>query len=301
MDSITGARPLRSLLFVPGNKEDWMRKAPASGADALIFDLEDAVPPDQRPQARAIVRRMIEELGSRGQVIFVRINDMTTGEAGNDLEAVVCPQLHGIILPKVSGPDDVIAVSALLDHFERRSGVPHGQILVDPLLETALGEKYAFEVGKASPRVEYMGTIAAKDGDGARALGYEWTPEGTETLGLRQRGLLEARAAGMRYPLSGLWTTVGELEGLRKFAVQTRQIGYTGMMCIHPSHVPVINEVFSPTPEQIARWQEIVAGLKEAERQGTMAIRHRGVMVDIAHGKYAQERLEFARRLGLMR
>jgi citrate lyase subunit beta/citryl-CoA lyase len=292
--------PLRSLLFVPGNKEAWMRKASGYGPDALIFDLEDAVPAGHRAMARGIVREVLRDLGGVRPALFVRVNGLETGETGDDLEAVVCPELHGVLLPKVAGPSDLIGVGALLDHFERRGGVPVGRTRVMPLLETATSVRLAYEIGTASPRVAYLGYGAAKDGDGTRSIGYEWTPEGTETLYLRSRILADARAAGVRYPVSGLWTLVPDLDGLRAFARQTRQIGYTGMLCIHPSHVPVINEVFSPTAAEIADWRAVIARLEAAERSGTTAIQHEGHLIDTAMVKTARERLAAAARLGLV-
>ncbi len=277
-----------------------MRKAPQYGADALIFDLEDAVPEAHRTEARRLVREVTRELGGQGQTIFARTNGVDTGQTGDDLEAVVCPELHGVLVPKVAGPEDVIAVSALLDHFERRQGVPQGHTLINPLLETAEAVRLAYDVGKASPRVAYLGYGTAKDGDGARSIGYSWTQGGLETLHLRSRVLADARAAGIEHPVSGLWPAVGELAGLRAFAQQTRDLGYTGMMCIHPSHVPVINEVFSPSRQQIDEWTDIVQRLAEAEAKGTTAIQHSGFLVDTAMVKVALERLEMARRLGLV-
>ncbi len=294
------AKPLRSLLFVPANKEDWMRKAPRFKADALIFDLEDAVPAASRPEARKIVRQVTEELGAQGQTIFVRVNGMDTGETGDDIEAVVCKELHGIFLPKVRGPEDVVGASALLDHFERKNGVPVGHTFIDPLLETARAANMVSAIASASPRVAYLGGGTAKDGDGARAIGYEWTPQGLETLFARSRTLSEARAAGVPFPISGLWTPIEDLEGLRAFAIQTRQLGYHGMMAIYPGHIATINEVFSPSPEDIVHWKRVISSMAEAEAAGTTAIRGEdGHLIDTAHVKTAQDRLELARRWGL--
>ena len=114
------AKPLRSVLFVPGNKEDWIRKAPKYGADALILDLEDSVPPQEKDAAREIVGRMIEEIGSI-QTLFVRVNPLETGMTGFDLEAITSKDLYGITLPKVQCPADVVEVDVLLRFFERKA------------------------------------------------------------------------------------------------------------------------------------------------------------------------------------
>lgn len=295
------AKPLRSLLFVPGNKEDWMRKAPRYGADALIFDLEDSVPAAHRPQARKMVRRVIEELGDQGQTIFVRVSSLDTGETGEDLEAVVCKQLYGIFLPKVFGPKDVVAADALLSFFEKRQGVPVGHTLINPLLETAEAHWQAHEIAKASPRVAHMGGGTAKDADAARALGYEWTPEGMETYPLRAMMLMAVRAAGVPYPVSGLWVDIHDNEGLRAYAVQTRRLGYQGLQAIYPGQIPIINEVFSPRPEDIAHWKKVLDVMAKAEADGTTAVALDGKMIDTAHVKHARVHLAYARKLGLVR
>ena len=133
------AKPLRSVLFVPGNKEDWMRKAPQYGPDALILDLEDSVPDSSKSEARLLVRKMAEELGSAGVNLFVRVNRLETGLTGLDLEAVTCPHIYGILLPKVESPSDVVEVDHLLSFFEKKAGMDSNQIRIDPALETAKG------------------------------------------------------------------------------------------------------------------------------------------------------------------
>ena len=292
-------QPLRTILFVPGNKEDWMRKAVKYGADALVFDLEDAVPEAHRPQAREMVRRVTEELAAQGYTIFVRVNGIDTFETGDDLEAAVCEGLHGIFLPKTRGPEDIVAAATLLEHFEHRAGLPVGRTLINPLLETAQSIRLAYEIGTTSPRVAYMGYGSAKDGDGARAIGYTWTPEGAESLHIRGSVLVDARAANVVYPITGLWPHVGEHDGLRAMAVESKNLGYDGMMCIHPSHVPIINEVFSPTGEEIEEWKGVIAALAEAEAAGTTAIQRDGFLIDTAMVRVAKERLEHAKKLGL--
>ena len=172
------AKPIRSELFVPGNKEDWMRKAPKYGADALILDLEDSVPPENKSEARTLVRKMVEELGEAGQTLVVRVNRLETGLTGEDLEAVAGPHLYCVMLPKVQGPADVVEVDNLLTHFERSQGMAIGQILIDPSLETAQGIRQAYEIATASPRVAHMGAGGGKGGDTARSIGYQWTRKG---------------------------------------------------------------------------------------------------------------------------
>ncbi|HEX2174124.1 MAG TPA: CoA ester lyase [Dehalococcoidia bacterium] len=292
------AKPLRSKLFVPGNKDAWLRKAPKYGADALIFDLEDSVPEPDRPMARQLVRSALADLGAQGQILLVRVNALDTGQTFDDFEAIVGPGLHGILLPKVSGPRDIIAVDTALTWFERRAGLSEGIVVIEPLLEMASGMREAYEIASASPRVAYLGAGTAKGADVARALGYEWTPEGLETLFVRSKVLLDARAANVPYPMTGLWTDLHDLEGLRRFCLQSRQLGYVGMNAIYPGHIPTINEVFSPSEDEIAYWRELIVLLEEAERNGTTAITFRGEMVDTAMVKTGRDRLALAESLG---
>jgi citrate lyase subunit beta/citryl-CoA lyase len=122
----------------------------------------------------------------------------------------------------------------------------------------------------------------AEHADIARAVGYEWTPEGLETLYLRSRVLLACREAGI-HPLTGLWEDLANLDGLRDFARRGRQLGFRGMIAIHPSHVPVINDTFSPSAEDRAFYQGLVEAYEAAERTGEGAVRYRGLHIDRAH------------------
>ena len=293
------ARPLRSVLFVPGNKEDWMRKAPKYGADALILDLEDAVPPAEKADARTSVRKIIGELGSDGPALFVRVNPLETGMTGDDLEAVTAPGLYGILLPKVEGPKDVEEVDILMKFFERRAGMEIGGVFIDPGLETAQGIRSAYEVAIASDRVAHMGGSAGKGGDTARSIGFQWTPEGMESLFIRSKVLLDSRAADIQYPVTGGWFDIHDLDGLRNHAIQSKQLGYVGMNLIHPSHVPVVNEVFTPTEEEIARWKGLVEAMEQQRKSGGAAVTYGGDMVDIAHEQTARAMLQMAERLGV--
>ncbi|MGH7932328.1 MAG: HpcH/HpaI aldolase/citrate lyase family protein [Candidatus Binataceae bacterium] len=294
------AKPIRSALFVPGNREDRMQKAPRFGADALILDLEDAVALPDKPRARGTVRKMLEELGKAGQTLFVRVNDLESGLAGEDLEAVVCPELYAVMLPKVTGPDDVKAVDTLVSFFERKQGMEPGSVLIDPVLETAQGLRQAYEIAIASPRVAHLGGLTGKDGDIARAIGFQWTPEGHEAFFYISKVLLDARAANVPYPMGGRgWWDIKDLDGLRAETIRTRQFGYTGMILIHPSHVPIVNEVFTPSKQEIAHWKELIAAVEQCEREGRSVVIYNGMMVDTAHVKVARDLLQWAAELGV--
>ena len=292
-------RPLRTSMYVPGNKEDWMRKAPKYVSDALILDLEDSVPVPNKAEARGLVRKMLEELGGEKPTLTVRVNRLETGLTSGDLEAVTCPQLYCVLLPKVESPADVVEVDNLLSHFERKVGMEVGSIYIDPGMETATSIRLSFEIASASPRVAHMGGSGGKGGDTARSIGFEWTPEGLETLYLKSKVLIDVRSAGVPYPMSGGWMDIHNLDGLRNLAIQLKQLGYTGMHLIHPSHVPVVNEVFSPSPEDVKHYKGLIAAMEDMRATGAAAVTFDGDMVDIAHEETARKMLAIAKEMGV--
>jgi citrate lyase subunit beta / citryl-CoA lyase len=294
------AKPVRSALFVPGNREDRMQKAPRFGADALILDLEDAVALPDKSKARPLVRKMVEELGKAGQTVFVRVNDFETGLTWADLDAIVCPELYCVMLPKVTGPEDVRRTDVVLEFLERKNGMEPGSVLIDPVLETAQGMRQAYEVALASNRVAHLGGLTGKDGDIARAIGFRWTNEGHEAFYYISKVLLDARAANVPYPMGGRgWWDIQDLAGLRVEAERTRNFGYSGMLLIHPSHVAIVNEVFTPKREEISHWKELIAAVEQCEREGRSVVTFNGMMVDTAHVKLARDMLEWASALGV--
>jgi citrate lyase subunit beta/citryl-CoA lyase len=187
-----------------------------------------------------------------------------------------------------------------LTNFEKKGGTEVGTVLIKPGLETAQGIRLAYEVATASPRIAHMGGGTGKDGDVARAIGFQWTDEGFEGLYILAKVLLDVRAANVPYPMGGRgWWDIRDLKGLRAEAIRTRQIGYTGMTLIHPYHVPVVNEVFTPTKEEIAHFKGVIAAMEEGEKHGKAAVTYGGVMVDIAHLKQARDMLQWAKELGV--
>lgn len=289
--------PLRSMLFVPGNRTEWLGKAAAAGADAAILDLEDAVPARERPAARARVAEAVARRAARsgetaGTALFVRVNPLEGWDAAEELRAVARPGLAGIVLPKVRSERDVRFADRLLTWCEEERGLPIGTIALVPLLETALALRSAYEIGSAAGRVAYLGALTGEGGDVEQAVGYRWSAEGTETLALRSRVLLDVRASGAPHPVAGLWTDLRDLDGLRHFAEQNRSLGYTGMVAVHPAHVPVINDVFSPGPAELDRCERLVAAVRRAQAEGRGAVRFEGRMVDEAMAATAQRTLE---------
>lgn len=286
--------PYRSILFVPGHKPGWTDKALSAGADCIVLDLEDSVPADLKESARQTVAESIRAVRDRDDRVglFVRVNPLDTRLTGGDLEAVVVPGLTGIFAPKISAATDVLRYDALLDHFEERNGLSGLEYIVPVEMIGAI--QYAREIAVASPRVGAMIGPTAEHADIARAVGYRWTPDGEETLYLRSRILLACREAGI-HPLTGLWERLDDLAGLKAFAEKGRQLGFRGMVAIHPSHVATVNEAFSASPEDVEFHEGLVRAYEEAAAAGHGAVRYRGVHIDKAHADTALEWLGHAR------
>jgi citrate lyase subunit beta / citryl-CoA lyase len=279
-------RPYRSILFVPGHKPSWVSKAVKAGPDAIVLDLEDSVPFAEKSAARGLVAGAVKDAGID---VFVRPNALSTRLLGADLEAVVVDGLTGLFLPKIERATDVLQVDALVDHFETRNGVTGLEYILP--IETVKAIQNCREIALASPRVGAMIGPTAEHADIAREVGFEWTPEGLETLYLRSRVLLACREAGL-HALTGLWEDLANLDGLAEFAKAGRRLGFRGMIAIHPSHVPVINDAFTPSAEEIAFYRGLVEAYEEGAKRGEGAVRYGRVHIDKAHYDKARQFLE---------
>jgi citrate lyase subunit beta/citryl-CoA lyase len=288
-------KPIRSFLFVPGNKAGWIDKSVNSKADALILDLEDSVPPVQKVEAREIVRSKLAFLAEQKQRTWVRINRSPHLYDFEDIQAVVGPHVEGIVISKPMGPEDIDTVSAMLSEAEYRKGVAVGGTRVVPLLETARALQFAYEIALRE-RVPAIVGATAKNADVARALDTVWSAEGRETLFLKSRVVMAARAAG-KLPIGGVWQQVHDLQGQRAAAVLDRALGMSGELVLHPSNVAAANEVYSPSPEQVAFYEGMIAALEKAQKEGRASTIYDGEHIDIAHVKTAREIIALARTL----
>lgn len=312
MTEAAETRPLRTVLFAAGDDESEVSAALGSGADSIVIDLEEPRTPcteDVREQARRLTRQRLDSVqpGPGVPLIFSRVQPPSTGQTLKDLRAVMGPSLFGILLPKVQGPADVHGAAALLSCVEGDLGLPLGSTTIYPILETAQAIRQAYEIATASPRVRYMGGAVSRFGDIHQAVGFRWSAEGTETLFLRSKALIDARAAGIRYPISGMWGgDVDDVDGLRRWATHLRDLGYYGMMISNPEHVPLVHEVFSPTAEELAYWSDLDRLATEAEQKGGGRIVYgdanqgEGHVVHIAHVGSARQNLAWARGLGVI-
>ncbi|MBF9032646.1 CoA ester lyase [Rhodobacterales bacterium HKCCE2091] len=284
-------KPTRSMLFVPGHRQGWAEKAVAAGTDAVILDLEDSVPQDMKSGTRHIVAETIAELAkaSPDVGVYVRLNALESGMTGDDLEAVAVAGLTGVLPPKTYGATDIVRVDALIDHFERRNGVAPGTIEIVIPLETAQGYGACESMLAASPRCATLFAGTARDADVSRSIGFEFTPEGQETLYLRSRAVLAVRAAGKDFPLVGLWQDLKDDDGAWEFARSNKRLGFRGMVAIHPRHVAIANEVFMPTEGEVAFYQGMIDAFEAGLKEGLAAVAYEGMHIDLAHVKTAKE------------
>jgi citrate lyase subunit beta/citryl-CoA lyase len=297
-----GGKRYRSILFVPAHKLDWILKAPKYGADALMIDLEDAVPIDQKPKGRTNTAEAIRQLktGSFGR--FVRVNGWRTGQLLRDLEAIVIGGLDGIALPKTEGPEDVAALDLVLSELELERDLPPGQIEIVPLNESAHSMWLAHEVCKASSRVRRaLGVVmAVPNGDVARAINFRVSEDGREWAPFGALSALAARASGVTHILGGMTEQIGNLDLVRRIAEDSKNQGADGAFVIHPSHIPILNEVYLPSTEDIQHAREVLEAMAEAINRGDAATQLNGAMIDYAHVRSAMDVVKMAESFGIV-
>ncbi|HLG85876.1 MAG TPA: aldolase/citrate lyase family protein [Alphaproteobacteria bacterium] len=304
------ARPLRTVLFCAGSEEADIVAGWNSGADSIVIDLEEPCTPISeaiRENARALVKSFLAKAqpGPGKPLIFVRVQPVSTGQTLKDLRAVIGEKLAGVLVPKIESPADVHGVDALLNCLEAEQGIAMGHTMIYPILETAQALRLAYEIGTASPRVSYMGGAISRFGDIHQAIGFRCTPDARETLFLRSKVLIDAKAAGIKYPISGMWT--GRLDdeaGLRAWCTELRNLGYYGMMIGNPRLIPVVHECFSPSAEELAYWKRLDRLQAEAERTGSRVVdgdvnQGEAHIVHPAHVGSARKNLAWAKELGL--
>ena len=281
---------LRSMLFTPGNNLRMIYKAGTLGADAVILDLEDAVPMTEKETARIFVRDSIEQVAASGAQVFVRTNAFTTGLAEEDLNWTVQARLGGVVLPKVESRDEVLEAERLITALEKERGLEPGSLVMVPTLESARGVVSVYEIATASKRIAALAFGAL---DFTRDMGTTVSREGTELFYARSRIAIVARAAGIQ-AIDTPWIDIADQEGLIQEAKTARQLGFRGKLLIHPSQIEPVNRVFSPSEGEIEYARKVVKAFKEAEARGLGAISLEGKMIDIANFRQAEELIAWA-------
>ena len=290
--------PLRTLLFAPGNRPRMLQKVGQCGADAVILDLEDAVPISEKEATRQAVREAVGAIDTCP--VYVRINPLVAttgfsqpiGEA--DLAAVVRPGLAGIILPKVESPDDLRRTDTLLQGLETQHGLAPGSVDVIPIIETALAVQRAYDIAASGTCVK---RLAFGAGDFTRDIGVAWSRREIESQYARSALVVASRAAGLEPPLDTVWVDLRDQRGLTHSARTAKQLGFQGKMAIHPSQVEPINTVFSPSAAEIAFAARVVDAFTQAEADGLASIQLDGQFIDYPIVESAQRVLAMAKAL----
>lgn len=282
---------IRSFLFIPADNEKKLGKADATGADAIILDLEDSVAPPNKPAARKLAADFLSARprAERGYQIWVRINPLDTDLALADLAAVVASAPDGIMLPKPEGPTDVLQLSHYLDALEVQAGLELGSIGIVPVASETPGA--VFKLGDyRDAGLARLTAITWGAEDLSAALGAstnldasgEWAPAYKLA---RSLSLLASHAAGVQ-AIDTLYVDFRNEQGLRESCRASRSEGFTGRLAIHPAQVATINECFSPSSEEIAHAQRVLAAFAANPDAGTVGLD--GKMIDIPHLKQAK-------------
>ncbi len=286
---------IRSFLFVPGNRIDRIEKAFASEADGVIIDLEDAVAPSEKEPVRKEVGILLEKASRKN--IFLRVNGVKTPFFMEDLETAARASVQGIVIPKSDDPGALQKADQRLGELERQRSLARGQVRLIPQLESALGLWKAQEIGASTARV--LG-LAFGAGDLTLDLGAKLTKTGEELFFARSFLVLASRLAGIHAIDAPFMLDVKDVEGLAAEARRSRQLGFRAKFCIHPSQVGPVNEIFSPTSEEMDRARKIIEAYDQAASKGEGAIALEGEFIDPPVYERAKQILEAAKKYGLL-
>ena len=267
----------RSMLYVPATSEKFIEKAHERGADAIKIDLEDAVALAEKPRARTLVRSAAKTVARGGADVLVRIN-RPLRMAVDDLEASVWPEVHGLVLPKVESADHIGFLAEIITELEEERERQRGHIKLMALIETPRGYSNVRDIAHSSER---LSAIALGQEDFSAEMGMV-EPEGMSLLSYYQTVQVAAREAGILpigYP--GSIAEFTDLELFKSNALIARKLGFDGGACIHPKQVPILNEAFTPTDDEIDRSERMVAAYDAAMAAGDGAVAFEGKMIDV--------------------
>jgi citrate lyase subunit beta/citryl-CoA lyase len=286
---------MRTLLFVPAQRESMVEKARQVPADVICLDLEDAVPPAEKPAARARLRASIEALQAAGKTVHVRVNHLDTGLTKDDLAAAVGPGLSGLLFPKAKGAAQIRELDVQIREQELHNGVKPGTVALIPMIESARAVLRCEEIALASTRIA---GLALGGEDYAADLGVARTPAANE-LEYARRVIVHCAVVYGLQPLDGIYTTLHDEPGLVADARYVRSIGMKGKYVIHPEQVEPVNQVFSPTAAELDVARKIVSAYDEAMGRGLGVIDVDGQMVDVPVANRARDLLAYAEAIGL--
>lgn len=265
----------RSLLYVPVTSERFVAKAHLRGADAIILELEDAVAPSEKGRARELIPAAAKAVSQGGADVLVRVN-RPWRLAVRDVELAIGPDVRALVLPKVDSAEHVLALAEVAESVEQERGLPVGHTLFFARVEGPKGLLNAAAIAAAHPRVVAIGLGSS---DYTISTGMDAGGAGNAMASFVV--VNAAKAAGIAaIGLTGAIVGYGDLDAFRRLAEESRAMGLRGAPCVHPSQVPILNDVFSPSAEELERARRIVAAYEQALAAGEGSITVDGEFVD---------------------
>jgi len=272
--STTRDRNRFSRLYLPGNSPALMINAGVHHPDGIILDLEDAVAPEKKFEARFLVRNALRSVDFYGAERMVRINQ---GERGlEDLEYLVPHNVNLILLPKCEYPEQIHAVNKKIEELVHRTSFIVHPVWIMPIIESALGVVNAYSIASSADNVV---SLAIGLEDYTADLGTKRTTEGTESFFARSTVVNAARAAGIQ-PIDSVFSDIADIEALRQNVLRSKALGFDGMGCIHPRQIRVIHDNFAPTSDEVEKAKKIVFAFHEAEKKGLGVVALGNKMID---------------------
>lgn len=287
----------RTLLFIPGNNERFVKKSFSLNSDILCYDLEDSVPLNEKALARRLIRTKCREglIGNRESSIFVRVNSIGSGLVKTDLSEVIQAGVDGIVLPKINDAVELLQVTQIIEQLERERKLDPRRIALIPSIETARGVVNTYSIARADERVvalvfgvfDFLHDMDIEDITDANSYSYA-----------RSKIAIDAKAAGIS-SLDGIWQDVYDIQGLISDATAAKRLGFSGKTLIHPSHIKPVREVFLPTPTQVEWAKKVIDALRQSMEGGTGAgaVKLDGKMIDAVHYKQAKSVLDMTEHL----
>lgn len=285
----------RTMMFVPGSNPSMLKEAYIYGADSLMFDLEDAVAITEKDSARFLVYNAIKTIDYGNTEVVVRINGLDTAFGRDDIEAVVRAGVDVIRLPKTERKEDILEVEAVIEEVERKIGREIGSTKMMAAIESPIGVINAYEIASASKRLI---AIALGAEDYVTNMKTKRYANGLELLGARTQIIIAARAAGI-YAIDTVYTDVDNEEGFKNEVELIKQLGFDGKSVINPRQIPMVNEIYTPSEEEIRKSINVIKAAKEAEERGLGVISLNGKMIDKPIVDRADRVLQLASAVGL--
>jgi citrate lyase subunit beta / citryl-CoA lyase len=288
----------RSLLFVPGSEPRRLARARETGADTLLFDLEDGVAPGAKAEARALVAETLRTGGFGNAEPAVRVNGLATPHCEADLDAVVAAGARAVMIPKAERADDLRHVAYMLGHRERAAGLgPDRAVRILALIETAAGVANALAIAAATPRLD---ALCFGHADLARDMQLADADAAHGILHHARCTIAIAARANRLPPIDSVCLAVNDEDVIRADVALGLGLGFDGKLCIHPRQVEIINELYTPTPQRIAAARRTVDAAAAAQRDGRGIFTLDGMMIDAPIVAAERRILERARRAGAL-